>query len=57
MWQGNTTECGRAYGNMCKITGIADAGRQGVKAYAEKMFGVELKYVVPYDKEITPTST
>lgn len=47
----------RAYGNVCKITGIADAGRQGVKAYAKKMFGVELTYVKPYDEEVTPTST
>jgi hypothetical protein len=48
---------GIAYGNVCKITGIADAGRQGVKAYAKKMFGVELTYVKPYDEPSTPTST
>ncbi|MCK4386118.1 MAG: hypothetical protein KAW52_07635, partial [candidate division Zixibacteria bacterium] len=46
----------QVYGNLCKITGVADAGRQGVKAYAKKMFDVELTYVAPYDEKITPTS-
>jgi hypothetical protein len=40
----------RAYGNICKVTGISDAGRQGVKAYAKKMFGVELTYLKPFDE-------
>lgn len=53
----DTTEPERAYGNICKITGIADAGRQGVKAYAKKMFDVELTYVAPFDEKITPNST
>ena len=46
-----------AYGSMCRITGVADAGRQGVKNFAKKVFGVELTYGKPYDDKVTPTST